>query len=44
MDAAEPAPALAPPAAAQARQAWQRESWWALLAYLVCGFGVFLLV
>ena len=43
MAAAEPA---APPAAGAppAPGAWQPESWWALLAYLVCGFGVFILV
>jgi membrane protease YdiL (CAAX protease family) len=40
MDAAEP---LAAPSAT-AGNAWQPESWWALLAYLVCGFGVFVLV
>jgi uncharacterized protein len=44
MGAAEPA--AAPPTAAPeaSRAEWQRESWWALLAYLVCGFGVFILV
>ena len=40
MAAAEPAPA--PPQAAL--PVWERESWWALLAYLASGFGLFLLV
>ena len=42
MAAAEPAPA--PPLAALPAPAWQRESWWALLAYLASGFGLFLIV
>lgn len=41
MDMVEPAPALAPQAAAQ--DEWPPESGWALLAYLVCGFGTFIL-
>jgi membrane protease YdiL (CAAX protease family) len=49
MDAADSAAAeaaAAPPTAAPDAPpaAWQRESWWALLAYLVCGFGVFILM
>jgi len=45
-DAASAEPAAVPPIVApDAPQAgWQPESWWALLAYLVCGFGVFILV
>lgn len=50
MAAAEPTP-LPPPAAPPPvastpalPAAWQRESWWALLAYLAGGFGVFLVV
>lgn len=38
---AEPGPPI--PAAPAASEAWQRESWWALLAYLAVGFGLFLL-
>ena len=34
---------LAPASAPAVPTDWQPESWWALLAYLVCGFGVFLL-
>ena len=44
MDAADSAAAepLAAPAPPDAPSPWQRESWWALLTYLVCGFGVFI--
>jgi membrane protease YdiL (CAAX protease family) len=52
MDAAGPPPPTAapqaqPPMAASAPAAladWQPESWWALLAYLASGFGLFLVV
>ena len=47
MNAAEPPLPLAPSAPAPTPTlpaAWQRESWWALLAYLAGGFGLFLLV
>jgi membrane protease YdiL (CAAX protease family) len=45
MDAAEPAvPSVAPLVPAAPAVDWQRESWWALLAYLAVGFGVFILV
>ena len=49
MTAAEPAPLPLPPPAPVAPvpavpAAWQRESWWALLAYLAGGFGLFLVV
>jgi membrane protease YdiL (CAAX protease family) len=44
MGAVEPAPALAPqPLAAVEPSPWQPESWWALLAYLGCSFGSFIL-
>jgi len=39
-----PEPPAATAAAPQPAAAWQRESWWALLAYLAVGFGVFLIV
>jgi membrane protease YdiL (CAAX protease family) len=44
MDAVEPAPEPAPqPVAPIGPGEWQRESWWALLAYLACGLGLFIL-